>query len=157
MADQHTPEERERILNRIAHEQPPPAAEPVRAPSGPALIDDSPMWTLISAALFLYVGFYRVYVPLTDEPTVYNLSLPVFTWMARIVGIGLLLVAAAMFFRVPGARPLDFFLALLAAAGCLGVGLIWIVNGDGDGYLVALFGLVNAMAARSSWFAWKGR
>lgn len=162
----HEHETRRDALERIARQQPdsptldappsPPQVPYARSSPAPA-VDESPMWTLIAAILFLYVGFYVAYAPLNNQLTVYNVSLTGFTWMARIVGVGLLGVAAMAFVRVPGVRALDFVLAVMAAVGCLATGLIWVLHRDNDGFLVGLFGLVNAMAARSAWYAWKGR
>jgi hypothetical protein len=35
--------------------------------------------------------------------------------------------------------------------------VIWIVHGDGSGYLLLIFGLVNGSAARAAWCIWQPR
>ena len=57
--------------------------------------------------------------------------------------------------RVPGAATLDLVLSVVAAAGCLAVGTIWMASKDTDGFLLVLFGVLNASAARSAWGRWQ--
>lgn len=127
---------------------------PSRRPPQPAERGGELLLTVVSAALFLYVGFGLGLVGISGDP-VYDGSITAFTWGARIVGVGLLLVAALAYFHVPGALLLDFALAALAAAGCLIVRAIWIAFGDLEGVLIVLFGLLNASAARSAWRRWR--
>ena len=130
---------------------PPP---PPNQPRPPAPVE-SPFWTIIAALLFLYFGFFGYFIPLADDPPIQRISIHAFNWMARIVGIGLLLAAALAYLQRPAAHPLNFGLAALAALGCLGAGAIWMANGYGMGLLILVFGLLNAVAARSSWVAWR--
>lgn len=114
--------------------------------------------TVISALLFLYFGFWNPFLVDASESLSQQYSVIAFNWMARIVGIGLLAVAGLSYLRLPFAAALDFFLAVLAAAGCLAAGAIWIFNGySSTGFIVLVFGLWNASAARSSWIYWRKR
>lgn len=106
--------------------------------------------TLISAAIFLYVGFGMGLAPFDSAPEPYRLATIGFVWMARIVGVGLLLVAVMGMMRVRGALMIECGLAGLAAAICLLTGAIWIYYGDNQGFLLLLFGLLNGSAARSA-------
>ena len=121
--------------------QPPPGGE-------------SLLLSLVSAGLFLYVGFGLGLVGISDS-ALYNGSVTALVWGARVVGIGLLVTTAMTYIRVPGAVMLDLLLAGLAAAGCLTIGLIWLSNGDMQGILLLLFGLLNASAARHAWARWQ--
>jgi hypothetical protein len=100
---------------------------------------------LVSAGLFLYVGFGLGW----------HGSVAALVWGARCVGIGILLVLAMSYLRVPGAATLDLVLSTVAAAGCLVIGVIWMVARDNDGFLLLLFGLLNGSAARSAWQRWR--
>ena len=115
---------------------------------------ESPWMTIISAVLFLYVGFGLGYVGSTDNP-VYNGSVTAFTWGARIVGIGLLVIALLTYLRLTIALSIDVVISGLAALGCLAVGVIWLVFGDREGILVLLFGVFNLSAARSAFVRWR--
>lgn len=119
--------------------------------------DESPLWTIIIALLFLYLGFFAPFVPNIDDPAVQKVSIHAFNWMARLVGIGLLLIAALSFARVPFVQPLNFVVTLIAAAGCLGAGAIWMANGYTTGLLILIFGVLNAASARSAWLSWRRR
>lgn len=113
---------------------------------------ESPLLTLLSAALFLYVGFL-LGLKGVHESAVYNGSVTALVWMARVVGIGLVLVAALAWARIRYAAAVDLGFSLIAAAGCLIIGAIWLSFGDMNGVLVLLFGLLNAVAARAAWRA----
>lgn len=112
--------------------------------------------SLVSAALFLYVGFGLGLSGASGDAW-YDGSISVFTWGAKIVGIGLLVSAVLFYFRVPGAALVDFGLAALAAAGCLVVGAIWLIFQDGQGILLLLFGVLNGSAAKGAWQRWRRR
>ncbi len=108
---------------------------------------------LVSAGLFLYVGF-ALGLSGASGNWLYDGSVTAFTWGSRMVGIGLLVTTALEYFRLPGGALLDLVLSLLAAAGCLVIGAIWLGFGGTDGLLVLLFGLLNGSAARSAWQRW---
>lgn len=131
-------------------DRPPIRDEYVRARGG---MGEDMLWTLISAGLFLYVGFGWGLSPTSDAAPLYALSVHAFTWMARIVGIGLVVVAALCALRLPFADWLNVGVSALAAAGCAFVAAVWIAYSDGQGYLILLFALVNAMATRSALLA----
>lgn len=120
------------------------------APAPPARDGGAPLMSLISAALFLYVGFGLGLRGVSSQP-VYDGSVTLLVWMARVVGIGLLCVAALEFAGVRGAALFDALLAGIAAVVCLGVGGVWIAYADSQGWLLFIFALVNASAARSAW------
>jgi len=124
---------------------------------GQARAGQTSFWTIIVALLFLYLGFWAPFVPYADDSTLQKLSIHAFNWMARIVGIGLLLSAALAYGRVSLSQPVDFGLATLAAVGCLGAGTIWLINGYSTGLLIVIFGVLNAASARAAWLNWQGR
>jgi hypothetical protein len=130
---------------------PPPPTERRIQPTG-----ESPFWSIISAVLFLYIGFGLGLTGVSDSPF-YNGSVTVFAWLARIVGIGLLIVAGLAYTRLPFAAPLSFAMGLLATVGCLAIGAVWLFHGDGSGLLILLFGALNGNSTRSAWLAWQGR
>lgn len=132
----------------------PPSHEPPRErPSRVAdeSVGESLFFTVISALLFLYVGFGMGLRGVSGD-AVYDGSVSAFVWMGRIVGVGLLSVAVMLGLRIPLAGVLEALLASIAAVGCLVVAGVWILHADSDGYLVAIFGLLNSFVA---WGAWK--
>lgn len=132
-------------------------SDPVHTPHSaprPSGGGESPFMTLISAALFLFVGFAMGLTSSTGD-AIFDGSVVGLVWMARIVGIGLLVVAALVWMNAPAGDLLSFVFSVIAAAGCLIVGAIWLIYGQTvSGALVLLFGLVNAGAARSAWMFW---
>jgi len=132
----------------------PPEARPIEAEYGRARASvggggESVMLTLISAALFLYVGF-GVSLVGVSQSAFYNNSVTAFTWGARVVGIALLVVAGLSFTGMAFAVVVDAIVAVVAALGCLIIGGIWVAYGVTSGWLVLLFGLLNASAARGA-------
>lgn len=106
-------------------------------------ISNEPPWmTLVSAGVFLYAGFVLALTPFDSAPTPYKWSVHGFTWMARIVGVGLALVFLLAMARRSIAI-LDTALAAIAAIGCLLCGAVWLAYGDMQGILLLLFGMVN--------------
>jgi hypothetical protein len=132
--------------------EPTPTSGPENRPRPP--VAESPFMSIISALLFLYIGFWLRPVGMSDEE-LYDGSVAVFVWMARIVGIGLLVVAGLTYLRLPFVYALDLILALLATVGCVATGVIWLAYGDGSGWLLLIFGLLNASAARAAWRIWR--
>ena len=115
--------------------------------------DASPIMTLISAGLFLYVGF--IYAPVgISGNALYDGSVTAFTWGARFVGIGLLLVAGLSFTGLSVVFLVDMIVSVVAAAGCVLVGVIWLMHNDMQGVLILLFGVFNSSAAAASWRRW---
>ncbi len=103
--------------------------------------------TIISAALFLWVGFFMGWDPPSEHP-VFDASVPVWVWGTRSIGIGLLLVAAMASMRIGLVVYLDALISIAAAAICLGVGAIWLYFGyQYEGFLILIFGLFNSRAA----------
>ncbi len=113
---------------------------------------ESPLMTLVSAAMFLFVGFMLGLRGASDSP-VYNGSVTLLVWMARAVGIGLLIEAALIHFRAAAAGVVGLLLSCVATVGCLGIGAVWLAHGDMSGVLLLLFGVLNFGAARSAWKA----
>lgn len=132
--------------------QPPPGP-----PAGATDLGATPLMTLIGAALFLYVGFGLGLIAFESAAPFYRFSVSAFVWMARIVGAGLILVAILEFLNRAAARPLHFVLATLATIGCVFSGGTWLFYGDTSGWLVLIFGLINATAMRSAWLNWRHR
>ena len=116
--------------------------------------EESPLSVFISAALFLWVGFWLNMSGVSGD-ALYDGSVTAFTWMARIVGIGMLVVALMIIARLPIAAPLNFGMATLSAIVCIAAGGIWLAYGDQQGVLLLIFGLFNGSAARSAWSAWR--
>jgi len=110
--------------------------------------------TLVSAGLFLYVGFGLGWRGISGD-ALYDGSVAALIWGARCVGIGILVVLAMTYLHVPGVATLDLVLSGVAGGGCLVIGVIWVVAGDNDGFLLLLFGLLNASAARNAWQRWR--
>lgn len=117
-------------------------------PSSPG--GDSIILSLVSAGLFLYVGFGLGLVGISGN-VLYDGSVTALVWGARVVGIGILVVTALTYLRLPGAAFLDLLISGLAAGGCVVVGVIWLAFQDMQGILLLVFGLFNASAARSAW------
>src|SRR5690606_34937849 len=91
----------------------------------PAAPGEGPLMTFVSAAIFLYVGFVLAPVGVSGN-AIYDNSVTAFTWMARIVGVGLVIVGLLILMRVPGAGAIDLGASVLATLGCLIPGLIWL-------------------------------
>ncbi len=127
----------------------PPAARPVPAAGADMFV------TLLSAGLFLYVGFVVAYAPLPDTPTPQAISIHAFTWGARIIGIAILVSGFLSWQRVPGAVVVELMVAAAATLVCLVVGAIWMAYGDTEGFLLLLFALLNGSTARSAWVRWQ--
>ncbi len=108
--------------------------------------------TLVSALLFLYLGFGLGLVGASGD-RVYDGSVTAFVWGARLIGIGLLAEAGMILLRVPGVALLGLVLAVLATLLCVVVGVIWLLHSDHQGLLLVLFGLFNFAAARDAWLA----
>lgn len=118
--------------------------------------DDLVIPPLISGVVFLYFGFVQALVGISGN-ALYDLSVDGFRWMARIVGIGLLLVAGAAYTRQPFARLLDLGVSAIAAVGCLAVGSVWLAHSDLDGILILALAALNIWAVKSAWEARAGR
>lgn len=119
-----------------------------------AVRGDALLSGLISAGLFLYVGFALALQGVSDD-AVYNASVSAFTWGARIIGFAILAGLALTALRVPGALLLELVISAAAAALCLVVGAIWVKSADAEGYLVLLFGVLNGRSAYLDWNAWR--
>lgn len=106
--------------------------------------------TLVSAGLFLYVGFGLGVIGISDQP-LYNASVDWLVWNARIIGGALL----ALF--VLELTPLRFVpVARLMISGaatllCVAVGGIWLMYSDYDGILLLVFGALNASGTYDAW------
>ncbi len=105
---------------------------------------------IIAGGLFLYVGFGLGLVGISGN-IVYDQSVAALVWAARVIGLGLLLVAVLNWRDIHWAATLNLILATLAALVCLLVGAIWLVFADMQGLLLILFGLWNAGVAGSAW------
>ncbi len=65
----------------------------------PAPTAEFPWMTIVSAGLFLYVGFGLALEGASGN-AIYDGSVAAFTWGARIVGIGLLVIALLTYLRL---------------------------------------------------------
>ncbi|MBU0639466.1 MAG: hypothetical protein KKB50_11425 [Planctomycetes bacterium] len=128
--------------------------QPDRQPRPPISGCDLPFMSIVSGLLFLYVGFGLGLEGISGN-ALYDGSVTAFVWGARVVGIGLLAVAALSYLGLPQVCVLDLLMAALAALGCLAVGVIWLAFGDMQGALLILFGLFNASAMRYAWRRWQ--
>lgn len=142
---------------------PPPPIPPPVPPSVPpsaavhdAERSDSIFGTLISAGIFLYVGFGMGMTGVSNSE-LYNFSVSAFTLGAKGVGIAFLVVAGL---RLMGARfsaVLELMAEIIAALGCLVIGGVWVMHGDTSGFLLLLFGTWNAYVARGTLRLMRGR
>lgn len=130
----------------MSHEPVPP---PPPIPS--AASADSGLATIVFAFIFLYYGFWSPLIGVS-ESGFYNGSVAAFTWMARAVGIGMLLEVAVRRFGGPTiADRLDLLVGVIAAGGCLVIGGVWVAFADYSGILLLAFGVYNGTVLRSSW------
>ena len=111
--------------------------------------------TFVSAALFLYVGFGLGLVGTSPDNAVFNASVSVLTWGARIVGVLLLVSGTLTLTGARGGAPADFAASALAALLCLLVGIVWVSNGTTYGYILLLLGLLNSSAAWNARQRWR--
>lgn len=126
---------------------PSPSAPPARAAGG----IDSEVATLVFAAVFLYYGFWFGLVG-TSDSELYNGSVAAFVWMARVVGVGMLLeLGVRRFGPALVADRLDLLIGVIAAGGCLIIGGIWVAYADYSGILLLAFGVYNATIVRGTW------
>ncbi len=116
----------------------PASPPPVGMPAG-----ESGFWTIITALIFLYLGFGLGLEGISDS-RLYNLSVSAFVWIARIVGLGLIAVVALARFAPRLARGLHMALSAVATIGCIAVGIVWIVHSDAQGLLIAILGILCA-------------
>lgn len=125
-----------------------------RNPSGPEPDGGSDLLvSLISAGLFLYVGFGLSMVGVSQNP-LYDGSVALFTWGARIIGIAILVGAGLSVARLPVASLIDLLIAAAATGLCAVVGVIWLLFSDMQGLLILLFALLNGRAAQNAWVRW---
>lgn len=112
-----------------------------------------PFMTFVSAALFLYVGFGLGLRGVSGN-AVYDGSVAVFTWGAKVIGVALLVCGALEWMRLRIAVLLDLLTAGAATAMCLGVGAVWLLNSDMEGVLLLLFAALNGSATRAAYERW---
>lgn len=135
----------------MSEPQPMPYAPPPRrrrSPGGEILI------SLVSAGLFLYVGYGLGLRPTEGAEPLYAASVRALVWGARLVGFAILAVMVLSQLRVPGTALIDLLIAVLATGLCAVVGLIWVVHHDMDGFLLLLFALLNGSATKAAWLRW---
>jgi hypothetical protein len=130
--------------------------DPLASPPATGGVGESAMWALISAAIFLYVGFGLGLVG-TSGDKLYDGSVLAFVWMARVVGVALVLVAILLFTGMPGAGFINLTASILATVGCAATGAVWMLHGDMQGFLLLIFAAVNGSAARRAWQDWQSR
>ena len=102
-----------------------------RQPADP-LSFNSPIGALISALVFLYVGYGLAYEGRSGD-ALYDGSVAALTWGARGIGIALLAVAGLQLAQLAFASMVDAIVTGLAALLCLGVGLVWLMYSDMQG------------------------
>ncbi len=104
-----------------------------------------------AGALMLLVGFWLGLKGVSPSE-IYNHSVTVFNWTMRVGGIVMLVIAALAY---AGWRPVlavDVIFAGAVGVVMIGVGLIWVVNGDSlHGILVLLFGGLFVRSGLNSW------
>lgn len=123
--------------------------------AAPTRPDDSVFWAVVSGLIFLYFGFYAPFIPPDDPPSV-TYSVIGFTWMARIVGVAMILVAVLQWTRLPGASFVNMIAAVLAAGGCMiAGGVLFAHQYTNQGVLLLLFGLLNVGSARAAIAGWR--
>lgn len=112
-------------------------------------VEDLAFFPLVAGGVFLYYGFKLL--PGDNGVAAYDFAIDLFRWMARIVGVGLVMVAALAFMKQPAARILDIVISVIAFVGCIVVGGIWLAYGDNDGILILLLAAVNGWSAKAAW------
>ena len=155
---------RREILDRIAREAPPPPVEADPTPRAAAPVARyaaeyetySPFWTFISALIFLYVGFGMNMKGISGN-ALYDASVDGFTLLAKILGVALLIAGALGLMRHRFTLAIEAIVAALATLGCVVVGMIWMVFGDLQGFLLLIFALINGSAARNAFLDWSRR
>lgn len=106
----------------------------------------------IGAALMLYVGFGMNLSGVSDS-AFYNGSVAAFTWTMKIGGIAMGAVALLLWAGLRPALLVDAVLAAAIGAVLMGTGLVWMANGDMQGILNLVFGVLFLGAAKTSWQA----
>ncbi len=105
---------------------------------------------LISAAIALFVGF-GLRISGDGSGSLFDWSNTIFTRGAQAVGIILLVLVALKFVGIRQAVWAEFAVAVIVTAGCLVIGVIWIMHSALLGYLVAIVGLIEAQSASMTW------
>lgn len=116
--------------------------------------DDSPFMTLLVAAFFLWLGFYR-YVDVVSEVdnSWHQRSIDAAMWTFRGFGIALLLLALLGFARIHARVYLRLLIEALGAIAFIAIGATWLVFSDMNGILALIVGLFEANAAKRTWAA----
>lgn len=111
---------------------------------------------LVAGLVMVAFGYYAAFTG-TSESALYNGSVVVFNWVMRIGGVAMLLVALLFFLNWRPALLLDAACSVLIGLGMLGIGLIWLFNGDGlHGILVMVFGGLFVRSAARNWGSCRG-
>lgn len=158
------PDDRRERLERIARERPEPAAE-TEMPrpsetqtrySGDQFGDSNVFLATICGLIFLYTAWiHRADVAIGTPSAAYAASLPIFPWLAGACGAGLLTAAGLGAIRSRAAIVVEFAAALLATLTALVIGLIWMLEGDSEGFLLLIFAAINGHAALTCYRIWR--
>ena len=117
--------------------------------------DGGGMFTLICALVFLYFGYTRRGVTALSGSDLYAWSLKAFPWVCMTTGALLLLAALLAFARIRAGLAIEVLAGGLATAMCFAFGLIWMLDGDNEGFLLLIFALVNGYATKNTLLTWR--
>jgi hypothetical protein len=109
----------------------------------------------IGAALMLFAGFYLNMRGIGDS-AFYNLSVNGFTWMMKIGGGLMGLVALLLWAGVRPVLAADAVLTLGIGGLMIAIGGVWLVNGDFEGLLLLIFAAVFIRSGWGSWIVYRG-
>lgn len=104
----------------------------------------------IGAAVLLYYGF-GLNLRGISSSEFYNLSVNGLTWVCKLGGIVMALLAALLWIGLRPALLADAIVSLILGLLLLAVGGIWIVHRDFQGLLFVIFGAILLASVRGSW------
>lgn len=117
--------------------------------------DGGGLFTLICALVFLYFGYTRRGVTALRGSELYAWSLQAFPWVCMTTGALLLLAALLAFARIRAGLAVEVLASALATLMCFVFGMIWMLDGDNEGFLLLIFALVNGYATKNTLLAWR--
>lgn len=159
----NTDDRRER-LERIARDAPPvpPADDQSSIPSNRGThpsgdyYDSNAIITGICGLVFLYFAWrYLSVSAVSGASAIYAASIQAVPWLAGACGLGLLFAAGLAAMRVRIGILVELAAAALATLTCIGIGVIWMMEGDQEGFLLLIFALINGHAALTCYRIWK--
>jgi hypothetical protein len=109
----------------------------------------------IGAGLMLFVGFFFNLKGIGNSDF-YDLSVDGFTWMMKIGGALMAVVAALLWAGLRPALLVDAILTLALGLLMLIIGAVWMAFRDYQGILLLIFGAIYLRSGWGSWAAFRG-